>query len=260
MRSERRAALRVTAGSSPSRLIESAVIAVLSAEATDSTVQRSQAGRDLLAICRRSSASVDAIAPPGNLATSWSAARKTEWKSVELSSRAERLRRVWLPAAIVDASKLIGLGTLPTQLSAREVIVLGTWAKFAHPRQRTGARVSDERSGLTAEIALAVKPDLLILVGEWRSLPFLIASNDQIAAELAGISFAQLKSKAPPETGGPWEQPLVQRATELGIGVNRPGLIDATISFDGADDAPTRAPFEAFASDLLARMGVAAHG
>jgi len=266
MEPESRAALHISAGGDFSRLIEhalcarhqtteSACIAVASKIASDGPA--TAALTDLLA---RTEQTTRMVVPPATLVGAWSSFRKFDWVAVELPPQAERLRHVWLPGNIVHAKRLIAINRLPVEMPNKEPIALGIWAQFAHPRQRTGAWLSDERTGLAAEIALAVKPDLILLSGDWRGFPFLISSDDQIAAELAGLAVAQTRSKTPPENGGPWEQPLVQRATELSIGVKRPGQIDANIQWLGADDSRARAPFEKFACDLLARMGVTARG
>lgn len=206
--------------------------------------------------CRLRRLGSRAVAPPDTTIGAWLATSRTRWKAIQAPGEANRLDRVWLPDAIVDAGSVIALNRLPRSDAARGAIAIGIWAKFAHPRQRTGAWMSDGRDGLTAEIARAVSPGLVLLTAEWRGVPLVIASDDQVAAELAGLAVQQLTK--PPETEpiGPWEDPLVQRATELGFGVSHPGQIDAGCRWLGTSDGGQDVAFAGFADDCFARIGV----
>jgi hypothetical protein len=133
------------------------------------------------------------------------------------------------------------------------------WARFAHPRQALGARLSSPRDGLTAEIALAVRPALVILSGTWSGCPLLIVSDDQVAAELAGIAYRQLAT-SDPEPIGPWEHPLVQHATDLDLGIAMPSQIAPNIDWICARAEGDDHAFRDWAGELLARIGVESRG
>lgn len=200
------------------------------------------------------------LSPPSSTASAWLRTLGSDWTAVDVASRASRLSRVWLPTELVNAPAVVLVNTLSGSSSARDPIAIGLWARYAHPRQRTGALLSDVRDGLTAEIALAAPPTLILLAAEWRGVHLLIASTDQIAAEIAGIAVRQSRSAPDDEPAGPWEHPLVQRATELRLGVLTPDAIAPSARWIGSNDHPAAQLFNAFASAIFARMGVAQPG
>jgi hypothetical protein len=110
---------------------------------------------------------------------------------------------------------------------------------FAHPRQRIGALAGDDRTGLRAELAVAVDPKLTILLGESQDRPLIIATQDQLAAELTGRALQGLNMPDPyGEAVGPWELPLIQRATELDIGIKLPEQLEIESVWAGEAGEP----------------------
>ena len=208
------------------------------------------------AALKRRGISARVTLPPVTTAGAWLRSRQTKWIAIELLAPAGRLERVWLPASIEEASALIAISDLQPKQSPRDPIAIGIWARFAHPRQRTGAWLSDARDGLTAEIASAVRPGLILVFAKWRGFPLIVASDDQIAAELAGLAMQQLTGNPFEEQAGPWEDPLVQHATELMLGVQSPALITAGAIWTGDPTVPAASAFHSFASTMLARIGV----
>jgi hypothetical protein len=162
-----------------------------------------------------------------------------------------------LPAELVQATSILAVNGWSKAQSERTPVAIGIWAAFAHPRQRTGAAMSPHRDGLTAEIALAVQPALIALVGTYSDFQIALLTDDQIVAELAGraaISIA--RGESDDEAVGPWEHPLIQHATELRLGVQIPAQIDASHAWVGTDHEETPAAFTRFAQVLAARIGV----
>lgn len=208
----------------------------------------------------RSGRRVRVVAPPETTVGAWLRAPAVEWSAVDVEAKASRLSRVWLPSPLVEARALLLVNELTGSGRANEPIAIGVWAGLAHPRQRTGARLSGDRDGLAAEIALAVKPAAILLFADWNGMPLLIASDDQIAAELAALALRGHLRPGLDEPLGPWEHPLVQRATELELGVATPNMIAAERRWLGDDDNPDRRQFEELAARLLARIGVAVKG
>jgi hypothetical protein len=94
----------------------------------------------------------------------------------------------------------------------------GLWALFANPVVRMSARAAGERDGLTAEIALAVHPDRYVAIESDANhgLCFVATSIDPIAMDLFVLALRQGRRSA--RGAGPWEDPLVQAATELDLG------------------------------------------
>ncbi|MEZ4507261.1 MAG: hypothetical protein R2848_15765 [Thermomicrobiales bacterium] len=148
------------------------------------------------------------------------------WTDVDVDARAQRLSTVKMPSSLVGSQRLLAINDLRNETAARPVIAIGLWAAFAHPIVRAGARFGGTTDGLTAEIALAVHPDRYAIVSRDRKneLTFLLATPDIMVAELVTLAL-------PAERGrfrgpGPWEDPLVQAATDLDLGVRTPDEID----------------------------------
>ena len=148
------------------------------------------------------------------------------WTDVDIDRDAQRLHSVKMPAALVGAQRLLAVNDLRGDNTVRPVVAIGLWALFAHPIVRAGARFSGARDGLTAEIALAVHPDRYIVLESDRAngITFAVATADPIAADL--ILLALRQSRARFRGAGPWEDPLVQAATELDLGARTYDQID----------------------------------
>jgi hypothetical protein len=181
------------------------------------------------------------IVAPTKLAMSgWvrSARTRDTWAAVDVSDRSDRLDIAWFRRELADASTLIAINEVPAG-KVNEPLVLGMWAMFAHPRQRIGALAGDDRTGLRAELAVAVRPSLVILLGESHERPLVIAAQDQLAAELLGRALQSIDLPDPfDEAVGPWELPLIQRATELNIGIKLPLQLNIEAVWAGEPGEP----------------------
>lgn len=165
------------------------------------------------------------------------------WTDVDIDARAQRLRSVRMPTALVGAQRLLAVNDLRGTIGRRPVIAVGLWALFAHPVVRTAARLGDTRDGLTAEIALSVHPDRYVLIDVERkqNLTIVLSTPDIIAAELIVLAFRA--SSARFRGVGPWEDPLVQAATDLALGarnterIDIDALISPTLSSEQREEA-----------------------
>jgi hypothetical protein len=152
--------------------------------------------------------------------------RGSHWTAVDIDAGAQRLRTVRMPADLVGTQRLLAVNDLRGLSDPRPPIAIGLWALFAHPVVRMGARFAGARDGLTAEVALAVHPDRYVLIDSSRpaGLTVVVATPDPIAADLVLLALRQLRIKH--RGPGPWEDPLVQVATELDLGVRSAEAID----------------------------------
>lgn len=148
------------------------------------------------------------------------------WSEIDIDARAQRLRTVRMPTALVGAQRLLAVNDLRGMGDARPVIAIGMWALFAHPVVRMGARFGGTTDGLTAEIALAVHPDRYVVIDSDRrqGITFVLATQDIIVAELIQLALRQGRTRL--RGVGPWEDPLVQAATDLNLGVRNAEEID----------------------------------
>jgi hypothetical protein len=198
------------------------------------------------------------VAPSAIPLTGWvRSPRSTDlWAAVDVDDRSDRLQIAWLRQELVDASTLVAINRIPSG-DSRDPLVLGLWARFAHPRQRLGALAGDDRTGLRAELATAVKPTLCILCGESRERPLIVATRDQIAADLTGRAIQFLSHPDPyGERGGPWELPLIQRATELDLGVRLPSDLSFEAVWAGRPGEPGERMLQATVEQICLALGV----
>ncbi|MCO5220383.1 MAG: hypothetical protein M9947_02235 [Thermomicrobiales bacterium] len=171
--------------------------------------------------------------------------RRGGWTEVDIDARAQRLKKVRMPANLVGAQRLVALNDVRSLSGLRPVIAIGMWALFAHPIVRTGARLASVRDGLTAEIALAVHPDRYVLLDSdaRHGLTYVVSTPDIIAADLMVLALRQHRARF--RGAGPWEDALVQASTELGLGVRNSehidieALVSPTLSPEQAEHAST---------------------
>jgi hypothetical protein len=179
-----------------------------------------------------------------------------DWIAVDVGVRAQRLTTVALPTALATAGSIVVANDLRLESVRRPVFAIGLWARYADWRVRLGARLSDEREGLTAEIAAAVAPRLLLLADRWQSLSLLAATTDQIAAELTGRTLRPTTGAGDDEPLGPWEAPLVQRATELDLGVRSPSQVAIRAHLLVREGSQLPTTFARWVDAFAGRLGV----
>jgi hypothetical protein len=181
------------------------------------------------------------IAAPSGLfpgTTRWSARRLAGCVAVDLGNRGERINHVLVRRDVAGAGTLVAVAALRLDRAGRPPLALGLWPGFVHPRLALAARLGGERVPLVAEIALAFAPRVLVLVGQTRSRALAVATTDRIAADLVGLALRAEYADTDADRLGPWEDPLVQRTTELGLGVRLPRQINLRVVWtDRANDA-----------------------
>jgi hypothetical protein len=173
-------------------------------------------------------------------------------QTVDIDAVAPRLRTVRLPAALASAGAVVGAVDVRPLPGPRPPIVIGMWARFAGPMQRLGARITPQREGILAEIDFAIRPALLIVLDRRLDDTLVaIAGADPVAVELVTLALRRVQRDSRLDQPGPWEDPLVQRATELGLGIDQPSQLLVELRTTG-DIVPDRMAFER----ALAGIGV----
>ncbi len=180
------------------------------------------------------------------------------WTSVDLRGRGDRLTHAKMPERLAG---FLGLTLLVNDLTrfdpGNPAIAIGVWAQFAHPLQRFGASISQPGDGLTAEIALAAPPAWYLMAASWQGKPMAILADDMVAAELVGLAIGHAQADPDREFSGPWEHPLVQRATDLGLGVRVPSAINFVAEWLSPDHDLSR-DFSEFGAGIAGRIGIVA--
>lgn len=169
-----------------------------------------------------------------------------DWVLVDIRGRGAGLKAVRVPralagAAIVAAIDLQG-ATSP----------IGIWPAYVHPLVGAAAASSRSRTSLAADLALAFSHRGLLIGGTVGSLDIGVATEDLVAAELITLA---LRESGDSEVG-PWENPLVQRATELEIGVTRPDQIRLVPRWLGSPGSPKSEALVTLADRLGLRLGL----
>ena len=111
------------------------------------------------------------------------------------------------------------------EIARRGPFVLDLAARYIHPRQRMRFLASSQREAQAAEVASALSIDLFAVYLAQREGVMMAVTTDIIAAELIAIAMSELCVGSPRSFTGPWEDPVVQRATELQLGVLLPNRI-----------------------------------
>lgn len=150
------------------------------------------------------------------------------WLDVPAPIGAERFATVRVPSWWRDAERLCLVSRLPGRTASPRSRPMTVFSTLAHRRQRWAARLSTDRAALNAELASPWRPRLVVLAGTYRGRRLALFAHDLIAAELAWLALAGLSTSG--QAIGPWEDPAVQRAAAMDLGVALPSqlLISAT--------------------------------
>jgi len=183
--------------------------------------------------------------------------RRSEWIKVNLGKRSDRLDSVVFPLSLFESEMVYAAVNLdrPRGRGERQIVAIGIWSQFARTLERFGARASNERDGLSAEIALGMVARRYLVAARVRGMTFAASSPDPIAAELIGRALLRLRQTPDDAMVAPWEEPIVQRAAELGLGVRTPDDIDFIATWGG--DQRQEPKFTDIAAELSGLIGVA---
>ncbi len=169
-----------------------------------------------------------------------------DWVSVAIEARGARLRSVRAPRDLTG-EELVAAIDLQSTLSPLRI-----WSAHVHPLAGAVAGSSGSRSSLAADLALAFAPCAVLIGGTVGSLNIGVATQDLVAAELLTLG---LRESGEAEVG-PWEDPLVQRATELQLGITRPDQFKLVPRWTGPTAVPQSGALDALADRLRLRLGI----
>lgn len=215
--------------------------------------------RSLVAPFAGAEGEVAIVTPQALARLTWQRVRERRDPSaeVDLRGRGGQLPSVRLKREIVEARTVIAVNDLRGESAARPTVALGIWGGYTDIRDRFGLRLSVADKGAAAEIALAVRPQLILLVDHWREYVVAVATSDQIAAELAGLAIKQVIKGDADEPIGPWEDPLVQRATELHLGALLPDQLAIHGVTPVGEESVSKESLRLFAGQIALKLGVA---
>lgn len=171
--------------------------------------------------------------------------RQDEWAEMP---QAGGNRSVRLPAALATAESLWSVSDVRA-VSGRGPYVLDVMARFVTPLERLRLLGSSTKSD-TVEVNLARRPDVCWLSWQFGGEHLMMATRDLIAAELLALALVDEDLGDKHRLAGPWEDDLVQRATELDLGVRLPQEFSVSVDSDISDAMSDSV------SRVFARIGV----
>jgi hypothetical protein len=146
------------------------------------------------------------------------------WRDVRVPVPGASVDSVLLPDEIAGAAtRLVAVDVV--EVARHGPFVLDLLARYVHPRQRLRLVADRQRSSLVAEVAAAATPTLSLVSLSVPGGALVSATSDAIAAELVSLALAERCVGPTRAFTGPWEDAVVQRATELDLGIPMPAGI-----------------------------------
>lgn len=174
---------------------------------------------------------------------------RERWRTVAIDPPDASRYEVALPAGIIDATSILivfdvnrMVGTSPT--------VLDLLSHFVRWGDRVRLRAT-RNTAWVPEINLARAIDCIIASLEVDDGVIAIATGDVIAGELMALAMAEELLPRDAHLTGVWEDPLVQRATELGRWARYPGDLKPTVTIEAGSET-----LGATIDRIIARVGV----
>ena len=153
------------------------------------------------------------------------------WVDVPAPAGAVRFDRVRVPVWWFESSQRLLVTTLPGRVARSAQRPFFQLAARAHPRQRLAARLRPDQLGPVAELASPWRVRQVVLVGSHRATRLVVVTHDLIAAELIWLALA------PNQHHRPWEDPAVQQATSLDLGIAGPHQLQFLVDQGSIDRA-----------------------
>lgn len=202
---------------------------------------------------------VGATPPPSVAGQALAMTRSADyWRTIPLTQPGTILSSVALPATLASAASFVYL--VRSRRDRRDdPLALDLLARFVHPRLVLLLRGDADRAGLTAEINVARQPHMVVMQMQIPPWSLVLTTVDPIAAELFGLAFREHFLAPDAEITGPWEDRLVQRATELDLGVTLPEQMAVTVVPCSPRFDPAHPPEEVMRvlDDVNVRLGIA---
>ena len=161
----------------------------------------------------------------------------------------EVITTVVLPGRLVDSECLWSITDIDA-VSGRGPYVLDLPARYTDTTTRLRIVASKRRAEIAVAILQARPFERQVLVRHFPSFEFIAICDDPIAAELLALSLVDEDLTRDHQVAGPWEDDLVQRATELDLGARLPR--DITVETTGPRDGPVPATL----GRILGRIGI----
>lgn len=151
------------------------------------------------------------------LAASLRIARR--YNTVVITAPAAKYCKLPVRRDVAEAQALIGVGSVESSRSPG-LLAIGHWTQYIDPRLSVSLLHPSRREPKVADVALAISPTIAgtLLIGQHLGYVVCIWARDLVAAELAGLGLWSANLPDRHDRFGPWEDPVVQRSTDLDLG------------------------------------------
>jgi hypothetical protein len=173
------------------------------------------------------------------------------WRSVTLAPPDGPPYQIGLPEGLVGAAPR-WIVTDVDAVAGRGPYVLDLVARHAHPVHRARMLADRQRADMAVEANLAAAPALCIAGQRLGEGTLVAVTSDPIAGELVALALADRHLARAGDLTGPWEERVVQRATELELGIQVPAQL--AIEVAGSPDRAAGAMIHGIASRIGVRM------
>lgn len=144
----------------------------------------------------------------------------------------------------------------PTTEAVDQLYALGLWPLLESPGLRLRRRLAHDPGTATVEAALAAQPVRTVLVGREHGLVIAVVGRDLLAVEVLGRALRTALQPIGDLGLSPWEAPVVQRGTELALGVTHPDRIRVEPVWLGSPSSRGHDRLHAALATATARAGI----
>lgn len=172
---------------------------------------------------------------PGSCAPAsglWALVRQG-WATVEIVAPDLPYRRVRISNELVGAEPWVVCDV--DAVARTGPFVLDVFSRYLHPVDRLRMIADRQRERRAADLNLAIRTAWSVIGGHAGAGYLLAATRDPVAAELVALAMSEGVVGPDVAFTGPWEDPVVQRATELELGVVVPHQIRLAVHGDPGD-------------------------
>jgi hypothetical protein len=171
--------------------------------------------------------SIETVGPPGNRSIVGRVSSSSAWVERPAVAGSDRLQRIALPSRL--AAPGLNLAFTAALDGRGSTTPLEGLAQHTHPLQALAVRLDRRRTGIAAEIAAPLAPRIIVVALTAAGARWVFATPDRIAAELLTLALRG------DQAIGPWEDRIVQRATELNLGLRLPADLELRLLPDRAE-------------------------
>lgn len=143
------------------------------------------------------------------------------WTNVSIAPQDAASRSIRLPERLLCGIPLWTVTDIDA-VSGRGPFVLDLLARYVHPMSRLRQLASRRRTDAVVDVNLAVRSSMSVVGKSFRNFMIVGATSDPVAAELFALALSDEDLPIDCAAIGPWEDRVIQRATELELGVRLP--------------------------------------